>query len=255
MFRIFFVLFPVVTYAVYVGNPIQPSVYSDGIFCSKGNWSLRGGFLHETIYRGRYEDKFDPVNNNSLNTKLQADTGLIFLNYHQRIDLYAMIGGSKLEVDDTIFTERNVSYCGGLKAVLFDFSNFRFGVDGKYFRSKNRTDYLLIDKEIYTIITKDYSYVYSEWQGSLGVSYLMLPFIPYGGLTYLYSEITPEPQVGLLQTPSGSIEKFQDSVSRTKRNWGMMLGISFINKEKIGLNIETRFFDQNSVGISGEIKF
>ena len=81
------------------------------------------------------------------------------------------------------------------------------------------------------------------------------PFIPYVGLTYLFSEISPEPHTGLMKTPSGKIIKFQDTVSETSRNWGLVMGVSFINKKKIGINIESRFFDQNSVGIAGELKF
>ena len=49
MFKWCLVFFPLFSYAVFVGNPMQILLHQD-------HWSLRCGYVHEHNYRTRYED-------------------------------------------------------------------------------------------------------------------------------------------------------------------------------------------------------
>ena len=83
--------------------------------------------------------------------------------------------------------------------------------------------------------------------------------VPYVGITYLYSTLKsyPSPK-GLFRYPHPYEHIVGDFLSRNSRNiknWGFVVGAAIISNNMIMINAEGRFYDQNAINVSGEIRF
>jgi len=135
-------------------------------------------------------------------------------------------------------------------------NNFYSGIDIKYFYSNQKSDYFLIDQEV-AMLQTPITMEYTEIQGALGFAYKVIPyFIPYIGVSYLYSNLNPQPSVGILQIPkTTTYTDFETSTAVTRKNWGMFIGTSFISTDTVSISIENRMFNQNAFNLIGSIKF
>jgi hypothetical protein len=75
-------------------------------------------------------------------------------------------------------------------------------------------------------------------------------------LTYLHTQITPQPSLVTVRFPlyNHSIDTSSKSVI-SQRRWGMAVGGTILGGKKGSLTIESRFFNQNAINVSGEIRF
>lgn len=243
-------------HAVFVGNPLDPTLYHQGIFatCQKA-FSMRLGYIQEYIYRGQYSDEFPTIESTNSDNSLCTYGGILTFNFLNRVDVYGMLGNTQLEVDRVIFDKRRVSWAGGAKIMIYKYHHFALGIDIKHFATKSKPSYFLIDGIPANLIT-DFSLRYEETQGALGVSYAGELLSPYLGLTYLFSRITPLPSSGALDLPNFSLLlDFEIRKALNRKRWGLVIGTSILSQQSVTVNIESRIFDQNSVNITGEIRF
>lgn len=258
MRKYFFILFLSSSlFSSYVANPYFVKI-PEGFFFKNKFFNMRFGYLFSNMYQSKYKDKYA----NSANPyffSIQTQSGMVILNFFQKMDFIAMLGNSKIEIDKEIFTDNHFSFCVGSKILLLQNHNLDFALDVKYFRTKQDTYYFLVEKKVFPIITEDFGYLYEELQGSLAASYKIEHLIPYAAITYLHSTIEPYPlERGLIRYPSpmqDTIETFLTAKeSKNVKIWGAVLGTSFYHKNFL-VNIEGRFFDQNAVHLSSEIRF
>lgn len=243
-------------YGLVVGNPSDPDLYSNGLFTScKKKYSLRASYLYNNIYKGKFEDKFQGLESTPSDIQLCLQAAVMTLNLYNRLDIYGILGSSNLQIDQLIYTNRRCAWGAGLKALLIKIKCFDFSLDGKYFQTNQKPQYFVVNKEVYPL-GSSFEERYEEYQVSLSLSYKTNLLIPYIGSTYLYSTITPNPHGGLLILPDSSSIFFETNDSITRKKWGMVLGVSVINRKNQGnLNIETRVFDQNAFAFLGTLRF
>lgn len=243
-------------FGLIVGNPSDPALYANGlIFSGAKNYSLRIGYLYNHMYKGKFEDKFPTLPSTSSDIKYLLQASAAIINLHNRLDLYAILGTVNLRIDQMVYTDRRFAFGAGFKAIFFKINRFDLSLDGKYFQTNQKPQYLVVEKNVFPLASS-FEQKLEEYQASLSLSYKTNLLIPYIGSTYLYSTITPDPKGGLITLPGGGLLFFDTSDSITKNRWGMVIGVSIINKKnQAALNIETRVFDQNAFAFLGTIRF
>ena len=243
--------------AMLTGNPAQPNLTARGIW-TKPYWvSFRFGYLDDWIYKQRFQDEFKlgGVRHTRTFLKLSTYSGIITLNFVDRLDLYGLVGSSRLQIDEEIFTKRALSWSAGAKAVLFKQGNFFLGADAKYFQTLQKPRYFVVDGFPFNIVS-NYRLKYQEIQAALGMSYRAWIFAPYINATYILTHIEPEPAVLLVRFPD--MDEIVDIESKSiicKKPWGMALGLTLVDCCIATLSFEWRVFNQNAINVNGEIRF
>jgi hypothetical protein len=244
--------------AILVGNPGQPGLLCDGIFYTPPTWwSFRVAYFDDYIYHERFRDEFkiDDIPRSKSNMKLSTFAAQVSLNFRDRIDIYGIIGSSKIKIDDEIFSKRRL--CGGLgtKFVIFHEKNFFIGADFKYFESDQKPAFFVVDGLSYDI-ESDFRLKYHEIQAALGCTYRIWIFAPYIAATYLIPKIEPHPHIAVVRLPDmdESVDVTIKSVSGMKR-WGMALGLSVVDNSKASLAFEWRLFNQYAINVNAEVRF
>lgn len=254
----FFILSTSLLYATITGNPAEPGIMKKGLWKkSQPWWSFRLGYFDDWIYRYRFCDEFKLEGETHTRTFLEFSTyaGTVTLNFLNHIDLYTILGSSRMKLDEEIFSKRAFSWGVGTKIIFFKYRDFFFGGDAKYFQSDQKPRFFLIDGEAYNIAT-DYRSKYEEWQASLGFAYRVKIFVPYINANYIHSRIEPLPPVILVRLPD--MDELVDVELKSilgKKNWGMALGFSLTDMKKMALSFEWRVFNQNAINVNGQIRF
>lgn len=251
--------FPFFLLAMEIGNPAQPALQKSGLILEEAKkWSFRLAYLDDYVYRMRFKDEFDLTLESTTPTfvKLATNAGLITLNLFDRIDAYTILGTSQLQIQNEAYTKREFSWGVGGKLLFAKLAKMSFGVDIKYFTTKQTPIFFLSDGYAYNVVN-DYKLNYSEIQGSLGTSYKTKYISPYLQITYLISKLKPQPLTALVQYPLDSTISI-DAESRPavgQRRWGMAVGATLLGSPKATLTVESRFINQNAIDINGEFRF
>lgn len=240
-------------FAFWVGNPSDPTLYGDGLItCGEKSYSIRFGYLSDYTYHFDFKDEIIKETSQPSEISLSTHAGMLVLNLGNRIDLYGILGASKLE-EENVYIPRRFSWAIGGKATFYRYRKFSVGGDLKYFFSDQKPGHFIIENMPATLLT-DFTLGYSELQGAVAASYKCGVFIPYAGLTYVDAKIKPSFRYGFIDIADMTMEFEADSVINEKK-WGMVIGLTLLSAKIMTLNVETRFFDQNAVNVSGEIRF
>ncbi len=243
--------------AMLVGNPAQPILVEKGIWTPRYWCSFRVGYLDDWVYKQRFRDEFklEGVTHTRTFLKLSTYAGIATLNFKNRLDLYGIVGSSRLQIDEEIFTKRALSWAVGSKLVWLKHKNLFFGADVKYFETNQKPKYFVVDGMAYNIVS-NYRLRYKEIQGALGMSYRAWMFAPYVNATYILTHIQPDPPIVLVRFPD--MDEIVDLESKSivgKKHWGMALGLTLVDSSKASLSFEWRVFNQNAIDVNGEIRF
>ena len=243
-------------YSLYVGNPSAPCYLQDGILIEKKpGFSIRAGYLTEYIYQASFIDEFDTTQTTRTNASISTISGMAILNVLDRWDLYAIIGTSRLKMDQLIEANRNLSWAVGTTATMFKGEKFSLGADLKYFETDQKPDFFLINGVVRPI-EGNFVLQIQEIQAALAGSYNIGNFVPYIGVTYLFSKINPIPTLGLISIPERNLFlQFEANTSINHKKIGIVLGTSLVSDKKMSLNVETRMVDQNAINVSGQLRF
>ncbi|NGX34877.1 MAG: hypothetical protein K1060chlam1_01237 [Candidatus Anoxychlamydiales bacterium] len=266
IFIFLFLFFFSKAFSIVVGNPSDPGIYSNGFFSSKEkNATFRASYLYNNIYKAEYKNNTNMQATSDVKIKIFAS--VLTFNFFNRLDLYAILGKVNYEfvdVDDTLFFQDDGFAWGtGFKLLLYKGNKIDFSFDGKYFSTKQRADYFVIEKLVYTL-NGPFRQRFEEVQGSFAISYKTNLLIPYIGATFLYTldtdffpytRIIPKPLVRILSR-GDDLAIFETRDMKPKDYFGAVLGISVINKQKNAtLNLETRVNDQNAFAFVGTLRF
>lgn len=241
-----------------IGNPAEPGLQKNGILIPPPSWcSLRVGYLDDCVYRQRYKE-FRVINEDSTSksfVKIYTHSALITLNFHDRLDLYGLLGSSRLILDREIFTRSNFSWGIGGKLLICEYGNFSLGTDIKYFQANySYINYLVSDGTPYKVVGP-FTLKYDETQLALGICYKTNLIAPYINATYLISEIEPDPGIILIRLSSTDLVDSPISSITTQRRWGLAVGASLVSSSKATLSVESRMFNQNAIDVNLEIRF
>lgn len=243
--------------ALLVGNPAQPALLGKGLWLRSSWCSFRVGYMGDWVYQQRFEDEFKLEGIDHTRTHLQLSTyaGMATLNFTNRLDLYGIVGSSRMQIDEEIYTKRALSWAVGAKLVFLKHRNFFLGTDIKYFETNQKPKYFVVDGLPYNIVS-DYRLKYKEIQAALGMSYRAWIFAPYINATYILTHINPDPAVVLVRLPD--MNEIVDVESKSiigKKHWGMAIGLTLLDCSKASLSVEWRAFNQNSIDVNGELRF
>ena len=243
---------------ILTGNPSQPAIQSMGIIRARpSGWSVRLAYFGDYVYRQRFKDEFRIAGCVATPSYAQfwTQAGMLTLNFRERVDFYGLFGGSRMQIDQDVFTNQQLAWGIGGKLIIIHEGRFRIGLDVKYFTSEQRPLYFLCDHLAYNV-TSDFRFHYHEIQAAMGVAYRWRCLSPYVNATYLLAKIEPQPLVALVRLPQVDVNV--DVVSKSvigNRRWGMALGLTLMDQSKATLAAEWRTFNQNGISITGEIRF
>lgn len=256
IFCLFFPLAPLA--AMLIGNPAQPALQTCSIFniCPSW-WSFRASYLDDLVYQQRFHDEFklEGVSYTQTFMKLSTYASQLTLNFKNRIDLYGLVGSSRMQIDKEIFTKRALGWGIGTKFIIFEEGNFFLGSDFKYFQTNQKPRYFVVDGLPYNIVS-NYRLHYHEIQAAVGISYRVSMCAPYINATYLISKIEPKPLILLVRLPD--VNEAVDATSSSQicqKRWGMAIGLTLIDKARASLAAEWRLFNQNAIDWNLEFRF
>lgn len=254
---VFLILFSSTVFATLVGNPAEPALLDQGIIF-KPKWaSFRIGYMDDWVYEQRFRDEFKLAGETHTRTfsELSTYAGIATINFIKRLDLYALLGSSRMQIDDEVFTKRAFAWGVGAKLVFLKSKNVYFGTDVKYFQTDQKPKYFVIDGEPFNILT-NYKSKYQEIQAALGISYRTKYFSPYFNGTYILTHVEPDPAIILVRFPdSEDIVDLELKPVIGQKRWGMALGFTLIDVSKASLGFEWRIINQNAINVNGEIRF
>ncbi len=248
---------PHLSVATYFANPALPSLQKEGLFLTSSWCSFRAGYMSDYLYGQRFRDEFKPITsqNPSNLAKLSTHAATFTFNIKNAFDLTALLGSSQLQIDQEVYTSSRFSWGAGAKFLIYHSGSVFCGLDLKYFESDQVPRYFVSDGYAYNI-RSPFRFNYSEMQAGLGAAYRAKPLFPYMYLTYLYSKIEPVPRRVTVQYPLYDflIDVPSNSVIGQNR-WGIAVGGTILGGEKGSITIESRFFNQNAISASGELRF
>lgn len=256
--KIFFFISNLSLFAMFTGNPAQPALLEKGLLGTKSfPLSFRVGYFDDWLYHSRCRDEF-VVNGTTYSQtilKLSTYSSILTLNLKERIDVYGMVGSSRMQLDREIFTKRALSWSVGGKLILFRHHNFFIGTDVKYFETYQKPRYFVLEGLPYSVAT-NYRLKYQEVQGALGLAYRYGVFTPYINATYILAHIDPIPPRFYVRFPTGELSEGVDSESLIGHtNFGLSLGLTLAACKKGCLSLEWRAINQNAINVNGEIRF
>lgn len=240
------------------GNPAQPSLTCKGIIPLKSKiLSIRIAYVDDYVYAQHFRGAYDiastvekpPV------TKMSTEAAILTLNFQKRLDLYTILGSSRMQMDEEVYARRQFAWGLGLKAIIYQLNCFRVGCDLKYFTT-NQRPLFLVSSGLPLDVTSNLLLNYREYQGALGFSYQSGIFCPYILGTYLNSKIDPSPNKFLVRVPG--LDEPLDANMRSfigANSWGMSVGATLLMGTKGMLSVESRFFNQNGINANLEIRF
>lgn len=255
---IFLFFFPWQLTAMLIGNPAEPALETAGIFSKQSAWcSLRATFFEDYVYQQRLQDTFedDSCNRGKTLAKFSTNAGILTLNFKDRIDFYGIVGASRLQVNQEIFSKMQFAWGVGSKLILFKTGSFYLGADLKYFETAQKPMYFLCEGLAFNL-AGNFALQYSETQAALGICFTTFCIAPYIYASYMIAKFEPDPMTALVRWPFSNV--LVDAICKsatTQRRFGLAVGATLLSGEKATLSIESRMFNQNAIDINLEVKF
>lgn len=158
------VLFPTLLFGLYCGNPAAPELPEVGFFIPI-----------ETPVTAKLGYRLDLVHRTDERLKYQMQQGVITVNWIDRVELYASLGGMKAHFKEPTLwlnTQWGGTWGLGVNVLLFYTNHFLMGVDAKF-----QSAALALKGNTGTLH-------YNEWQISPALSYESRYLTPYLGVAY-----------------------------------------------------------------------
>ncbi len=244
-------------YGTSSGNPALTSLYRRGFIWEENKpISLRAEYLADYIYNSSFQEEFllDQTEQSKITLSTYATT--ITANFFHKVDIYSLLGSSKIQFDQELFSSRRFSWGVGGRILLYEKPPLFLGIAGTFFATKQNPTYFILEKTTPALILSSFSLHYTEIQGSLSLAYQVSIFVPYLGLSYLEARIDPDPSSGMMDIPSQDvILEFSSPSTVNHKKWGLILGSTLLSSQTMTIDVEARFLNQNGVTVSGELRF
>jgi hypothetical protein len=256
MIRWLFIILTLPLFGAYVGNPSDPAIMSTGLFSSTYSFfKVTSGYVGDYVSNKRYVPS-DPSNNfvlKEFGTHSQlANISLILV---ERFELFGNFGGVKehFKIRETVpleelrglfsnfRTANHIAWGAGGKVIFFQWGQTFLSGNLTYFTvpSANVTFPKWIKDRIPLnitfvddIVAKRFSL--EEWQANIALSSRFLILTPYGGLSYLRSNL----YMG------------EDITYRNQKNLGYFYGLTLSLTGRLHFNVERRVTNEFAYAFS-----
>ncbi len=268
-------------YSLPVGNPSEASLLTSGVWWGRHSdapcfrwwnaFSLRAGFYGDYVFNRNLRVRHPITNIKKVNeTKISTSAGYLALNYYDWIDLFATLGGSKLQLHTDIGSFASSSFIGdvvfsshfswsiGARSILWKWNCFKIGIEGQYFSTVPYADYLVrFDTAALDYLDISDGLPYWEYQVGMGLSYTFktrtptVAFIPY--IAGKWSKGHFELNKINFQDDAGTTFAFKNL--STNKEWGLAVGMTLSWKEMTAATVEGRWGDEKAVYVNGQFRF
>lgn len=270
-------LFPISLPALPVGNPADANLLCQGVvcpgrfdYCDSLRWtdlfSMRAGYYGDYTYDRKMEVDENTRSAHIRKTKICTNAGYLALNFYDRIDLYAALGASLINietprsaflvVDDSnrfyyINSATGFSYTLGADAAILHLGRFVLGIDGKYFYTRPKINSVRLEEDSVNYI--DARLKYTEWQVAIGISYIVpiscwIDVVPYGAFKWARARGDFDNAVDTSQA-----HVFFDI--KNERCYGYAVGLTLTGCAKWSLTVEGRFYDELAFDFNTQFRF
>lgn len=277
------------SHALPLGNPSDASLHRRGIFtkdtwptewnacgCWSEMWSARFGFYGNYVF-DKYMKADDGAERGDgiRSTEINTNAGYLAFNFCNRVDLFATLGVSNIQIDKTLSTRvagasdqiyylstsSHFSWSLGTRATLWQWGCLTLGAEAQYFQADPSLNYFLRATDSPQYFAQNLPMKYEEWQLGLGVSYRVniapcsTALIPYAGLTYdrttidsghaLIRDVNLGPPVPLTPIPN----------MKNSKDWGYAVGITLASGNCMSLAVEGRYVNERALYINTQFRF
>ncbi|MCB1181368.1 MAG: hypothetical protein KDK55_05040 [Chlamydiia bacterium] len=272
-----------VAHALPFRNPAEASLLCDGLFLdgsccydwcdSDLSWcdafSVRFGYDGNFVFNRHLEVDASYSGADIDNTEICTNAGYVVANLYDRFDLYATFGATNFRIESNasafggptgarlvLESETDFSYSIGFRATIFEWGCTSYGIETEYFYTRPNLKCVSLEKDFSAYPASNIHMKYREWQIGIGVAHRINNIVPYFGAKYSRGQMILDGANVLLSSGGGTL--IQNILIRdleTKWNGGYVLGISFIDCEKMALSVEGRWPDEKSLSVNGHIRF
>ncbi|MEZ5315520.1 MAG: hypothetical protein R3E91_04865 [Chlamydiales bacterium] len=248
--------------ALPIGNPLEASLITEGLFREShqsssrlswlDTWSLRMGFYGDYIYN-HYMVIIDAHQqpHSVHKTQILTNAAYFALNLKNYFDLFATLGTSNIEIlggyaSLTILSNTSFSWSLGLRKTLWENRDFGLGIEAQYASTKPQSHQPIGST---TLLYADNNYLdYKEWQIGIGGAYRIdmtfgTALIPYLGLKSGQTWIFPHYIGYHLKNLS------------TGWNFGYAVGITLLGSHRGTLTAEVAFLNEKALYLNGQCRF
>jgi len=257
---LFYFLFAILkTFSAPVGNTAAPALIREGFLIPSSSWvNFRVGYEGDFVGNGNLKQVVEGIG--PVDTFQQyTNSGTVTLNILERLDLYGIIGSSRVMTDWRIERGTKITrfqletfyhflYGLGARGIVYEWDKLCIGMGGRYSFCNYQPSYLTANAV--PVAVGEARLKWREWQIDLDLSYHIDLFTPYLGVKYSNANA----KLGTFTTTiSGSGVGANEFENKTPV--GMVIGCSISNGKYFMLNVEGRFFDEEAVTISGDLRF
>lgn len=250
-------------FAAYIGNPASPAIMNMGIFSGYRSpyFKFTSGYLADyTLNKEFYatNKNVDLEPNNAFHQfGLHSQMATASLIIVERLELFGAAGGTKEHAKwdrnpdwnmtdaQTILTDFQSSYhfswAAGCKVILLQWWQTYLSADVTYAAvpASHQSYFKYLNRLNLPLETEKQTFSMHEWQANLGLSSRFLIFTPYGGITYLASQLNIHSGVDV---PPLYYEN--------KHTFGYFFGLTLSLTGRLHLNAERRLRSENAYSIA-----
>ena len=212
-------------------------------------YPIKLGFEYESVDRRDLNIRDD-------NAELALDLYILKIAYSLRKedekgDFYVLIGSLRQEVknlfaeDVNFVTEKDLLLGLGITIPFYENqSGMRIGFDAKFRFAEPPMERIEIQGER---IEAEGEVKYREWQLGVGISQQLKRFIPYAGLKY--SDIRSECEA------AAAGDLYEWGKTKNEETIGLFAGCDVLLLDRVSLNVEGRFRDEEAVSVTLVVGF
>lgn len=242
-----------------VGNPDAPKIIQQGLLGHSDSWIdvrlgyegdfVSNGLLHQFIESSGRVDTYEAWTN----------SGVLTLNVLDRIDMYAVLGASRIKAawrfeNENIIsrievkTEYDFLWALGGRTIFYEWNRASLGLGGRYTASSYHPMHTTSSGVV--VDAQASHFHWDEWQVNLDLAYHVSLFTPYIGAKYSHAraELRDFP-VPISSSGTGN-NSFENETPV-----GVYLGCALSSGRYFMFNIEARLVDEEAVSVTGDFRF
>ena len=261
-----------------LGNPAESSLFCEGIFgdCDAlkvfGDYfSLRAGYYGDFVFnrKMRIDGDGSGTDHNLSTAKIYTNAGYLVLNFCELADFFATFGETRLTLETNgrtwfsggnystvIKSKQSFSWSIGSRFEIYRFGCFLLGFEGQYFTAYCDVD-SYIELETSRLVYPHNHSTYREWQLGTGLSYktclpcstiIVLPYVgvKWGRCKYMTHNLN------FINTIPDPVTIFN---TKSRRTWGVPLGVTVLFNRSVSLDIEMRWLDERAFSAKAQMQF
>ena len=247
-------------FALYNGNPAEPSMPETGLWISNDDWwGVKVGYLWDQTFEKRIKvrERISSVRERFDTYFSTKNEGILTFNVSDRVEIYGRLGAMKLKLSQrpTDFvkldyqTDSQFLWGVGGRVILVYWNEMVMGVNALYTDSHMKISKLMENGNPRK--TSGACFNYSEWQVGISLSREIGMLNPYIGLAYssLNACLNHLPEDSRFST------RIADENLEAREPFVILLGLGLTKQRNVCLNLESRLLGERGISLSGQLRF